>query len=55
MRDTVGGETPNIRAIWAAVFRPETTASEISRRLMSSQLLAAPANPTLRTCGCQSR
>ncbi len=30
MRDTVGGETPNIRAICAPVIRPETTASAAS-------------------------
>ena len=36
MRDTVGGDTPNIRAICAAVFRPEITASAISRRLRAA-------------------
>ena len=40
--DTVGGDTPNIRAICAAVFRPEITASAISRRLVSSSFLRRP-------------
>jgi hypothetical protein len=44
MRDTVGGDTPNIRAICAAVFRPDTTASAISPRLVSSSLLPADAS-----------
>ena len=39
IRDTVGGDTPNIRAICAAGFRPEMTASAISRRLVSSSFL----------------
>jgi hypothetical protein len=34
MRDTAGGNTPNIRAICAAVFGPDMTASAISRRLV---------------------
>ena len=42
MRETVGGDTPNIRAICAAVFRPEMTASAISRRLVSSSFLRRP-------------
>jgi len=42
MRDTVGGETLNIRAICAAVFRPDMTASAISRRLVSSSFLRRP-------------
>src|SRR5438046_2390659 len=42
MRETVGGDTPNNRAIWAAVFRPETTASAISRRLVSSSFFRRP-------------
>jgi hypothetical protein len=47
MRDMVGGETPNIRAICAAVFRPETTASAISRRLVSSSFLRhKPVRPS---------
>ena len=41
MRDIVGGDTPNIRAICAAVFRSEMTASAISRRLVSSSFLPA--------------
>jgi hypothetical protein len=39
MRDTVGGDTPNIRAICATVFPPEIAASAISRRLVSSGFL----------------
>ena len=39
MRETVGADTPNIRAICAAVFRAEMTASAISRRLVSSSFL----------------
>ena len=42
MRETVGGDTLNIRAICAAVFRPEITASAISRRLVSSSFLRRP-------------
>lgn len=42
MRETVGCETPNIRAICAAVFRPDITASAISRRLASSNFLRRP-------------
>jgi hypothetical protein len=42
MRDTVGGDTPNIRAICAAVFRPDMTTSAISRRLVSSSFLRRP-------------
>jgi hypothetical protein len=48
IRDTVGGDTLNIRAICAAVFRPETTASAISRRLISSNFLRRPADAALR-------
>jgi hypothetical protein len=39
MRETVGADTPNIRAICAAVFRPEITASAISRCLAASSFL----------------
>src|SRR6478736_1545672 len=48
MRDTVGGDTPNIRAICAAVFRPEITASAISRRLGGRgwRVVTAPAGLT---------
>jgi hypothetical protein len=42
IRDIVGGDTPNTRAICAAVFRPEITASAISRRLVSSSFLRRP-------------
>jgi hypothetical protein len=46
-----GGDTPNIRAICAAVFRPEITASATSRRLGIVQLLAPTADTPLCPCG----
>jgi hypothetical protein len=52
MRATVGGDTPNIRAICAAVVLPEMTASAISRRLMSSRFLCRPPmRPSARAAG----
>jgi hypothetical protein len=42
IRETVGGDTPNIQAICVAVFLPEITASAISRRLASSSFLRRP-------------
>jgi hypothetical protein len=48
MRETVGADTPNIRAIWAAVFLPDITASGISRRLISSSFLRRPTHVRFR-------
>jgi hypothetical protein len=53
MRDTVGGgDRPNIRAICAAVLRPDMTTSAISQRLVSSGFLRRPPmRPSARLGG----